>query len=275
MESCKKTMAPMLARDADLNLLRLPLWASPKLDGVRIIVRDGLAITRSGKPYPNQHVQETFGKLEGIDGELILGSPCAPDVFNVTRAAVMSKGGQPQVTLYAFDCFTCPGPVEKRWQAMQEVIAGHGHAQAVEQHKITTMAQLGQLEEQLLALGYEGLMLRRLASPYKFGRSTVSEGYLLKLKRCAHDEARIVGLQQLVNQHGQAEEMLGAFVVEDIKNGVRFNVGSGLNHSERQSFWQMGSAMLGKLLRYRHFPVGAKDKPRFPVYAGLRSALDM
>jgi len=33
---------PMLAKEAELDKLRFPLLASPKLDGVRAVVRDGV-----------------------------------------------------------------------------------------------------------------------------------------------------------------------------------------------------------------------------------------
>ena len=43
--------------------------------------------------------------------------------------------------------------------------------------------QLADWEQRYLAQGYEGVMLRHPAGPYKPGRSTAREAWLLKLKR--------------------------------------------------------------------------------------------
>jgi DNA ligase-1 len=59
---------PMLASPADMSKLRFPLWLSPKLDGIRALVINGVVMSRSLKPIPNQHVQSLFGHLEGYDG---------------------------------------------------------------------------------------------------------------------------------------------------------------------------------------------------------------
>ena len=84
---------PMLATDAVLEKLRFPLLASPKLDGVRAIVRDGVVYSRSNKPIPNVFVQETFKGLDHADGELIVGLPTAKDCMQATMSGVMSKNG--------------------------------------------------------------------------------------------------------------------------------------------------------------------------------------
>jgi DNA ligase 1 len=52
-----KNFKPMLAVDCgDVNALRFPLFASPKLDGVRAVVMNGGLMSRSLKPIPNVNV---------------------------------------------------------------------------------------------------------------------------------------------------------------------------------------------------------------------------
>ena len=99
----KQIIKPMLAVEADFKKLRYPVFAQPKLDGIRVIIKNGVVYSRSLKPIPNKHVQALFGHLEGVDGELIVGNPTAHDVFQKTTSGVMSKDGEPDVTLYAFD----------------------------------------------------------------------------------------------------------------------------------------------------------------------------
>ena len=83
---------PMLAgTHSDVAKLIFPLLASQKLDGLRATAQDGVLLSRSLKPLPNKYVQELFKNLpQGLDGELIVGDPFAPDAFRKTTSLVMS-----------------------------------------------------------------------------------------------------------------------------------------------------------------------------------------
>ena len=80
----------MLATDAELDKLRFPLLASPKLDGIRAYVRDGVVYSRSNKPIPNKWVQEQFKMLDHADGELIVGYANSSTVYRDTVSHVMA-----------------------------------------------------------------------------------------------------------------------------------------------------------------------------------------
>ena len=72
------TFKPLLASPVEWKHLDYSnLWVSPKLDGIRAIIRDGVVMSRSLKPIPNKHVQRILGNspgIEGYDGELIVGT---------------------------------------------------------------------------------------------------------------------------------------------------------------------------------------------------------
>lgn len=108
-------MKPMLASPAG-ELIRLPALLSPKLDGIRCLIIDGVACGRSLKPLPNKHVQALLGRAEfnGLDGELIVGSPTAKDVFQQTSSGVMSIEGEPSVIFHVFDDFVETGGFQRR-----------------------------------------------------------------------------------------------------------------------------------------------------------------
>lgn len=101
---------PMLAATVDLNKVKFPCYVSPKLDGIRVLGINGKAMTRSMKEVPNLFVQSVFasGFYDGLDGEIIVGPPNAPDVYRVTNSAVMSKGGEPDFTYHVFDRWDMP-----------------------------------------------------------------------------------------------------------------------------------------------------------------------
>lgn len=71
------TFKPTLAVNADFTKIQYPVYASPKLDGIRCSIVDGKALSRTLKQIPNKHIfnQLSTTDLNGLDGELIIGSP--------------------------------------------------------------------------------------------------------------------------------------------------------------------------------------------------------
>jgi DNA ligase-1 len=292
-------MKPMLASPAG-ELIRLPALLSPKLDGIRCLIIDGVACGRSLKPLPNKHVQRLFGlgSYNGLDGELIVGSPTAKDVFQQTSSGVMSIEGEPDVYFHVFDDFLSNYPFARRLFAVQHQVNKSGGLKKrlvnVVHNEILDAAQLSQFEEDYLAMGYEGVMLRAPDGPYKHGRSTAKEGWLLKVKRFEDAEAQVLGVTELMhngneakrNELGQLErsshkankmgkKMLGALQVRDVKTGVEFDIGTGFTSDQRQVLWAARANLVGKLVKYKSQPTGVKEKPRFPVFLGFRDPRDL
>lgn len=292
---------PMLATDADLNKLRFPVYASPKLDGIRASVVDGRLLTRTLKEVPNRFVYNALSKhnLTGLDGELIVGPASSPTVYRDTVSGVMSREGVPQVTYWVFDLHD-----QDRWPyadrydyLMNDRLAGDDLTTSVKidylaQTLIKDEAELQAYEAQTIGLGFEGVILRAIDSPYKFGRSTVKEGYLLKLKRFCDSEAEILevieemhnGNEATTNELGRTKrsshqenktgkQRMGALLVRDIHTGVEFQIGTGFTDLDKQQFW-LGDCQ-GGIVKYKYFPVGVKDKPRHPVYLGRRHKDDL
>ena len=295
-------MKPMLAGTLkDVTKLKFPVLASPKLDGVRALVKDGVVLSRNFKPIPNQRVQRLFSKFEGLDGELIVGRATADDCFNVTTSGVMSRDGEPDVRFHVFDLTVSMGDAgyDDRYaalRAMSQKLWSRecGYLCLVPHVLIRDEEELLVYEQQRLADGYEGVMLRSLTGPYKYGRSTEREGYLLKLKRFEDGEAVILNYEELMHNGNeqQLDELgrhkrsshkagkfglgtLGALEVEDLKTKVRFHIGSGFSSLQRELMWKRRGDLLGVIVKYKHFPVGAVEKPRFPVFLGIRDARDL
>lgn len=280
----------MLATDADLDKLRFPLLASAKLDGVRAVVRDGVVFSRSNKPIPNAHVQKLFGKYTHFDGELIVGDPTSKACYRDTISGVMSVDGEPDVKLYVFDHVGEPSHL---YNFRAERLTKSKHVVVHEQVMCLTLEDILKYEEQCLDAGYEGLILRDPNAPYKQGRSTVKEGYLLKLKRFVDDEATVIGFEErmhngnvaTVNELGRTARSshkenksgrgdLGALLLRH-SSGIEFSCGTGFTDGERGEIWANRDRYLGQLAKYKHFPVGAKDLPRHPVFLGWRDRRDL
>lgn len=284
---------PLLASPVDLKLLRFPLLASTKLDGIRAIVRGGVVFSRSNKPLPNQHVQEKFGRndLEHYDGEMIFGPATAKNVIQATTSIVMSsnKLGGMDVTFHVFDHIErLEAPYTRR---VQSLIPSNG-VLVVEQVEIANLDELSAFEEKALADGYEGLILRDPNARYKQGRSTAKEGILLKLKRWVDAEFTVIDFEERmentnekkVNELGRGQRSshkaglvgrgdLGALLVRGA-DGVECSVGTGFSDAMRAEIWRNRKSYLGKLAKVKWFPIGVKDAPRQPVFLAWRDAID-
>ena len=66
---------------------------------------------------------------------------------------------------------------------------------------------------------------------------------------------------------------LGALVCQTAE-GLVFNVGTGFDDNLRREIWNNREQHLGRLAKVKHFQVGAKDSPRFPVFQGFRDPSD-
>lgn len=278
----------MLAAKADLTKLRWPALASPKLDGVRAIVINGVVMSRSLKPIPNLHVQKLFGKRNSLDGELIVGAPTSKTCYNETVSGVMRVEGTPPVHFHVFDSIAKP---EARYGERRPMVEGLNNYWEVPQLTVNNLDDVLELEDRWLAAGYEGLILRDPNAPYKFGRSTVKEGYLLKLKRFIDDEFEVIGFEERQHNGNEATKNelgrtkrsshqenktgrgdLGALVLKHPCGS--FNCGTGFSDEQRYEIWDNKAKYLGRLAKIKHFEIGAKIAPRHPVFLGFRNDID-
>lgn len=290
---------PMLAVNAVIPKIQYPVYASPKLDGIRAAVVEGRLLSRTLKPIPNKHIygQLSTPKLNGLDGELIVGSPTSSTCYNESVSNVMAFDKVPDFSYYVFDLHDCKHGYEDRLRFLHsDVIRGPlpSFIKILEQNLIHNEDDLMAYEAAKVGEGYEGVIIRSPSALYKFGRSTVNEGALIKLKRYEDSEAEIIGFEEEMfngnaaetNELGRTKRStaaaglsgkatLGAFQVRDLVTGVEFSIGTGLTALERQHFWNRQNEYVGKLIRYKHFPIGAKDRPRHPVFTGFRDRRDL
>jgi DNA ligase-1 len=137
-------------------------------------------------------------------------------------------------------------------------------------------------------------MIRQPGSKYKCGRSTLKEQILLKLKRFYDAEAKVIGFEEKMKNDNKLErdefglakrsskkdgmipaDTLGALIVEDLKTGVKFGLGSGFDDELKKEIWSHQRKYKNKIVKYKYQSVGVKDAPRFPVFLGFRSKLDL
>ncbi len=281
-------MKPLLsATIQDTSAIRYPALVSTKLDGIRCLVIDGVAVSRNLKPIRNDHVQQSIARLgkdaEGLDGELIVGSEFSPTCYRDTSSGVMSYSGTPDFRFHVFDRFNIDAPYTDRLSTLP---ATGGIIQRVEQTPVHTEAELLLIESDLLAVGAEGVMVRSLDGAYKHGRSTLRDGIIGKLKRFTDAEFKVVGsIERMHNANDAGVDALGYVERSTAKSGMvpcgdlgalicrtadgsTFNVGGGFTAADRVAMWAKRDWLVGRIAKVKFFAPGGYDVPRFPVFLG-------
>lgn len=289
---------PMLACSESchhfFDQLRFPLLASPKIDGIRATIRNGVVYARSNQPFPNVNLQSRFANYEYFDGEFVLGSPTRHDLCRATGGVTNSKEKPvDDLRLFVFDHIENLGEAySDRSHRLQFASLNKPSVYFHHQQFVTNLDELLAYEEDCLNDGYEGLIVRDLDAPYKCGRSTAKEQYLLKLKRFTDAEFEVVGFEERMHNDNEATTSalgrtkrsshkagksgrgdLGALVLRH-SDGSTFNCGTGFNDDERRRVWDNQDAYLGALAKIKFFAIGMKDKPRHPVFLSWRDRID-
>jgi DNA ligase 1 len=285
---------PMLAGTVkDIGQLKYPLLGTPKLDGIRCLIIKGKAVSRNFKPIPNVYTRNWLEKNlpSGADGELILRG----NSFQAVESAVMSEAGEPDVFYYVFDRVvdSLKEPYHERIKHLYD-LKDIDRCHLVLPKLLNNELEVLAFEEMCLADDYEGVMLRCIDGPYKCGRSTLNEHYLLKLKRFEDAEATVLDFLEKMHNTNEAKEdafghskrsshkdnkipanTLGSLVVQDIKTNLIFNIGTGFDDSLRAEIWSNRDKYRKKLVKYKYQSKGVKDLPRFPVFLSFRHENDM
>lgn len=296
---------PMLASPVDMAKVRWPMYASVKLDGIRATVVNGQLLSRSLKKIPSRDIYNALSKeaFNGLDGELIVGPMTSETCYRDTVSGVMAENKEGVDWAYwVFDDHSHPtATFNFRHTGLLEGIDGMGtRIRALPQMLVHNEEELNEFEAKALADGHEGVILRHPESPYKYGRSTANEGYLLKVKRFEDGEAMVLEVIEEMHNGNEAETnelgrtkrsshqenktgkgRMGALLVRDIKTNVEFQIGTGFNDVDRDWWWGLHKERVRtggwhlKVVKYKHFPIGVKDKPRHPVFLGLRDSRDL
>lgn len=287
---------PMLAdKCVHPDALHFPVLATPKLDGIRCLKINGRAVTRSFKAVSNRFTRAWIERNlpDGLDGELIVKGA----TFSEIAGHFGRETGEPDFTFAVFDYVSesCDVPYACRMQELMR-LPQFERVEKIVPVEIGSPVALSEYEANCLSAGYEGVMVRTPDSPYKCGRSTENEGYLLKIKRFEDGEAVVLdSYEGMTNQNAAERDAfgrtkrstaqagmigrgeLGGFIVRVLETGVEFRLGYNhvLGGIDRETLWRDRESLVGKLVKFKHQPSGAKEAPRFPKFIGFREAWDL
>ena len=245
-----------------------------KLDGVRVITivwPDGrvLQFSRNGKELVNfEHIKDQFASLTKLgcfshpvvfDGE-IMSSSFQDLMKQVHRKDNVAAGDAvlnlfDYLTLEEFEAGKSDTTQIQRSDQLKNWYEHYGNQCAnvtiVGQELVNLDTEEGQskfreINQQAVAGGYEGIMIKDPEAPYECKR-TVS---WLKLKPFIEVSLEIKDVEEGT---GRNVGRLGALVCEgnDDARHIRVNVGSGFSDSDRDTFWNSRSSLFGKIVEVR------------------------
>ena len=292
---------PMLSIDAtnSLDKLKYPKLASYKLDGIRCVFHPDLGmVSRSLKPIQNTQIRRKFHELVNysqkhdliFDGELYAHKM----TFQQMISAVMTKNTHlnvKNIKFHVFEC--CSNKISKtsfiKRHALINKLLGNEKdlVTIVKQMEVNSKEEVTQLFKTALDNGYEGLILRDPKSPYKFGRSTLREEYMLKIKPFRTFDSYIIGVEERMenlnesfcNELGHSEKrntvdakghtgIAAKFIVKYGDKEVKPTITG--TEEFRREMWENRKSYIGRMIEYKGMVVGSKHVPRHPVFLRFR-----
>jgi DNA ligase 1 len=257
-----------------------PGWLEPKLDGLRMVIVDGEAFTRNGKPIHNvEHIVDRIRQAGLLydwvwDGECLAPGTTFEETVGLLRKAKGVDGSS--LVFHPFDVVD-----RASWRARDTLSTDdrkadlRALASKIRSPSISpilgrrvehpTRDLLVDARDRYMRSGLEGAMFKRADAPYEFKRSDA----VLKVKLFHTMDVKIVGANEGA---GKLEGMLGALVVEI--DGVQFHVGSGYSEVERQELWAIREHLIGRTVEVKYQNRTAKGKGRFPTYIRMRPDKD-
>lgn len=251
-------LEPMLPR-AYSSQVDVSGWLmSEKLDGVRGY-------------WDGKHLYSKNGHLFHPPQEFVRGLPSFPLEGEIwggrgafTQTVSIVKRQQPHVgwlklKFAIFDVPAIEGGFTRRIEHARRWFASHksDYAFVIKQTVVRDAAQLQQRLTLVEQGGGEGLIVRKPDAYYVSGRSRA----ILKVKSFDDDEAMVVAH---LPGKGRNLGRLGALLVE-MKDGVRFRIGSGFSDDEREH-----PPAINEVVTFKYYGKYPSGIPKFPSFLRVR-----
>jgi DNA ligase 1 len=254
-----------------------PYIIQPKFDGVRcraIPLETGpkgneylLLSSEENIIYSVPHINEAFSKLglrADLDGELYCHGMSFEQIISITSRTVNLHNDSQHIQFHLFDII-CNESQMKR-QLLIEALRGiHPLIQVAPFWLCESLDDVMRAYDQLINIGYEGIIVRHKNNLYERKRSTL----VMKFKPKKEDEYEIVGAQEEYDKDGEPKGTLGALICKS-GDGNLFNVGTGFAEMQRAVLWDLKDTLNGRVakVKYQHLTDG-KKVPRFPVFVEI------
>lgn len=294
----KQKFKTMLGVTADKTKIRFPTMTSLKLDGIRCVCIDGKLLSRSLKPIRNIQLQEKFKDMMSyskennviFDGEFYSHSLTFQEITSMVNSS--DKDVSECLKFNCFDLIKSNDfsmPFKDRIALLSKLEISN--VIKVEQFIIDSVEGINKMFDKALDEDYEGLIVRCPNGEYKFGRSTINQGWLLKLKPFKTFDTKVLGfVERMENLNESQINELGRSFKRDTKadkkptgicsaliteyDGHKMKVTLTGDEAFRKEIWDNQGTYLGKMFEFKGMLIGSKNCPRHPTFIRFRGDRD-
>ena len=265
--------APMLAHDFNKRgkSITFPCYVQRKYDGTRCVAvpQTGL-FSRNRKRYPHlEHILEEIASLPPsliLDGELYSTELTFQDIVGLVKKETLKPADeekQLKIELHVYDIIS-DAPYEDRKARLEALCDRYKfkYIKCVETEVCASREDLKAMHDRYVAGGYEGIMLRNGAAPYKVGQRSAD---LQKYKEFEDAEYDVVDFKE-----GEGAEKGCVIWICETAAGQKFACRPRGSREERMELFDDGAAYIGKKLTVRFQELSNDGLPRFPVGISFR-----
>jgi len=255
-----------------LDKWKPPYFVQPKLDGERCravpIAGAGTMVLLSSEEnviHSVPHIVEAVNKLftnHELDGELYCPGMPFEEIHSRVGRTTNLHPDHTSIEFHIFDVIDSD-PQFKRLHTLYDLVGIAPPLRLVPTTICWSFDEVIRAYDQLIAQGYEGMIVRHVDCPYVRKRST----QIMKFKPKKEDVYKIVGWKEEVTVDGVPKGTLGALTCASGDGEETFDVGTGFTRETRQTLWAVREDLIGKnvTVQYQHLTSG-KHVPRFPVF---------
>ena len=254
-----------------------PYIIQPKFDGVRcraVPLKTGpkgneylLLSSEENIIYSTPHINEALSNLQlraELDGELYCHGMSFEEIISITSRTVNFHHNFKAIKFHIFDIINNQ-PQMRRQILVDALRSLHPYLQVTPFWLCESLEDIMRAYDEIINLGYEGIIVRHNMAPYERKRSTL----VMKFKPKKQDEYVITGWNEEMSIEGVAKGSLGSLQCES-GDGNTFSVGTGFTEDQRNQLWIGREKLIGKTakVQYQHLS-SARKVPRFPVFVEI------
>jgi DNA ligase-1 len=198
---------PMRAANYIPAKIKFPVWAEPKVDGVRGHNPEGTLLSRTLKQFKNRYTTDFYSAPEyiGFDGEFAAEAETHPDLCRLTSQALRTVEGKPFTLWHIFDHVT---EKTRKWPYRDRYFFADdrlrtlqseglcGHLRLISYTVCENLEELMAAHHRHMLLGYEGTCFYGPHVAHKEGKSSPTHNGVLRIKDFVDTEAEVLELEE-------------------------------------------------------------------------------
>lgn len=246
-------------------------YLQPKLNGHRCMYKDGMLYSRGGKEIKLPHIFKGIG-IQGmtedhLDGELYIHGVSLQQI-----GSLIKKPREESVRL-EYHIYDSPDSTRSFRERFVSVMSTDGEVydslSTLVTIQVRSLTEVLRLNDEWVAEGYEGSILRHGTDSYEFGKRSRK---ILKVKAYIESEAKILDFrrkQPVIKADGTRYEVI-CFVLQNNFGGVPFEVTAPGNEKEVDKQYFSAESYIGKEMTFKYFELSDNKVPQQPIALQIR-----